>query len=88
MKSNTDRKKKKKEIHQNGPIKKIKFLIALKLNFNRGQLKKLLNFDYFKKLEKIHNKIVNFKIENFEHLHYAVKLEVKILWHIQSRMDG
>ena len=39
-------------------FKKIKFLSILKLNFNGGQFyKKILNFDYFEKWEKIHKKL-------------------------------
>jgi hypothetical protein len=34
---------------------KFKFLFIFKLNFNGGQFyKKTLNFDYFKKLSKLH----------------------------------
>ena len=44
---------------------KFKFLITLKLNFNGGQFykKKTLNFGYFKKLKKSHNKIVKFAVK-------------------------
>ena len=46
----------------------------------RGQFyKKILNFGYFKKWEINHNKIVNFGVENFEHLRCVVKFEVEIL---------
>ena len=61
---------------------KFKFLFIFKLNFNGGQFyKKTLNFDYFKKLSKLHwNKVWNrkcwfcatkimswkFWVENFE----------------------
>ena len=40
---------------------KFKFLFIFKLNFNGGQFyKKTLNFDYFKKLSKLHlNKILD-----------------------------
>ena len=48
---------------------KIKFQIALKFNFNGGQYcKKILNFGYFKKWEKIHYEIVKFEIPDFERL--------------------
>ena len=39
--------------------------------------KNILNFGYFKKWEKIHNKIVKFENQNFEHLRYAVKFKVE-----------
>ena len=48
---------------------KFKFLIALKLNFNRGQFyKKVSKFGYFQKKWKSQNKIVKFEVEHFEHL--------------------
>ena len=49
------------KISQNGQIFKIKFLITLKLNFNRGQFyKQILNFGFSKKIEKCYSKIVKF----------------------------
>ena len=50
---------------------KFKFLITLKYNFNGGQLKKIENW-LFQKVEKSHHKIVNFEVENVEHLHCKV----------------
>ena len=48
---------------------KFKFLITIKLNFNRGPiLQKKIKFWCFQKVEKIQNKIVKFEFENFEHL--------------------
>ena len=53
---------------------KFKFLIMLKLNFNGGKFKKYkLNFGYFNKLKKVIIKLkglqlIQFEIENFEHL--------------------
>ena len=53
---------------------KTKFQIALKLNFNGGQFYEIIsNFGYFKKWEKIHNKIVKFEIPNFERLRCTKK---------------
>ena len=44
---------------------KIKFIIALKINFNGGQFyKKILKYGYDKNWEKILNKIVKFEIPN------------------------
>ena len=40
--------------------------------------KKISNFGYFKKWEKINNKIVKFGAENFEHLGCVEKFEVEI----------
>ena len=46
---------------------KFKFLSIIKLNFNGGQFyKKILNFDYFKKMEIVHK--IKFEIKNGEHL--------------------
>ena len=46
---------------------KFKFLTIIKLNFNGGQFyKKILNFDYFKKMEILHK--IKFEIKNGEHL--------------------
>ena len=46
---------------------KFKFLTIIKLNFNGGQIyKKILNFDYFKKMEILHK--IKFEIKNGEHL--------------------
>ena len=46
---------------------KFKFLTIIKLNFNAGQFyKKILNFDYFKKMEILHK--IKFEIKNGEHL--------------------
>ena len=43
-----------------------KFLFKLKLNFNGDQCHTI--FWLFQKVEKSHNKIVKFAVENFEHL--------------------
>ena len=54
---------------------KFKFLIAFKLNFNGGQLyKKYKNIKFwlFRKMEISHNKIINFEVENFDHLRKPV----------------
>ena len=46
---------------------KIKFLTILKLKYNVGQFyTKILNFDYFKKMEILHK--IKFDIKNGEHL--------------------
>ena len=46
---------------------KFKFLTLMKLNFNGGQFyKKILNFDYFKKMEILHK--IKFEIKNGKHL--------------------
>ena len=46
---------------------KFKFLSIIKLNFNGSQFyKKILNFDYFKKMEILHK--IKFEIKNGEHL--------------------
>ena len=46
---------------------KFKFLIIIKFNFNGGQFyKRILNFDYFKKLLILHK--IKFEIKNGEHL--------------------
>ena len=46
---------------------KFKFLSIIKLNFNGGQFyKKILNFDYFKKIEILHK--IKFEIYNGVHL--------------------
>ena len=48
---------------------KVKFLLALKLNFNGGQFhKKNIEIWLFQKVEKSLNKIVKFEFENFGHL--------------------
>ena len=60
---------------------KFKFPIIIKLNFNGGQFyKKILNFDYFKKLWILHK--IKFEIKNGEHLcwKYCVEnFDLKIL---------
>ena len=46
---------------------KFKFLTIIKLNFNGGQFyKKILNFDYFKKMEILHK--IKVEIKNGKHL--------------------
>ena len=45
---------------------KFKFLTIIKLNSNGGQFYKKKNFDYFKKMEILHN--IKFEIKNGEHL--------------------
>ena len=74
---------------------KFKFLITiLKLNFNGGQFyKKILNFGYFKKWEKIHNKIVKFEIPNFERLRRMKKGrvnkdQISHVWSIGNSVYG
>ena len=43
---------------------KFMYQITFKLYFNGGQfIKKILNYGYFKKLKKSHNKIVKFAVK-------------------------
>ena len=45
-------------------VLKVKFLIIFKLNLNEGQIKKkYIQFLVFQKVEKNHNKIVNFEVK-------------------------
>ena len=53
---------------------KFKFLIIFKLNFNGGQFyKKILKFDYFKKMKILHK--IKFEIKNGEHLRWKFWVE-------------
>ena len=64
-----------------------KFLIALNLNYNGGQLyKKISKFGYFKKWKNIHYKIVKFEVENCEHC--VVKLEFENFELIKKNKTG
>ena len=60
----------------------IKLLIVLKLNLLGVNLKKMLNFGYFKKWEKTHNKILKFELKILSICNCTVKFEVKHFEHL------